>query len=636
MNFCEECPPKVLEPYLDDLVRVLEGVLQAKIEELAHRGTKLVLEQALTTIATVADTAEAKFTVYYDLFMPHLKFIFQNATSQEYRLLRGKSIECISLIGLAVGRDKFLPDASDVMELLLQTQSGVDELEADDPQISYLISAWARMCKIIGQEFVNYLSVVMPPVLKAAQIKPEVALLDVDDPSNCDLDEDDGWEFVNLGEQQKFGIKTAGLEDKSTACQMLVHYARELKGGFIDYVEEVVVKIMVPLLKFYFHDTVRVTAAESLPHLLECAKVRGDNYVAQMWAHICPELLSAIEKEPEEAVVPELMDSFSKCVETMNTHCMSGDQLQQLARIIHEKLEQHMARQQERLSKRHDEDYDAEVEDELQDEHESDEYILSKVSDMMHVLFKTHEYDLLPFFDFLLNDFIKLLDPARPSSDKQWTLCIFDDLVEYASPKSWNYKDYFVQPMLKYIHDVHPEVRQAAAYGIGVMAEFGGNNYADICTEAAPMLIQVISQPDARSKENVNPTENCISAITKICKYNSSKLNVDEILPHWFSWLPITEDKEEAPHVYGYLCDLIENNNQAIVGVDHANLPLILKIIATAVAKDVLSNDTVQSAECLDRLKQKVYHVKSNSEVWNNCLMAIEDDELRKTLNNIS
>ena len=61
----------------------------------------------------------------------------------------------------------------------------------------------------------------------------------VDDPNSANVDEDDGWEFVNLGEQQKFGIKTAGLEDKSTACQMLVHYARELKEGFAEYVEEV-------------------------------------------------------------------------------------------------------------------------------------------------------------------------------------------------------------------------------------------------------------------------------------------------------------------------------------------------------------------------------------------------------------
>lgn len=53
--------------------------------------------------------------------------------------------------------------------------------------------------------------------------------------------------------QQHFGIKTAGLEEKATACQMLVCYARELKEGFAPYTEEVV-NIMVPLLNFYFHD----------------------------------------------------------------------------------------------------------------------------------------------------------------------------------------------------------------------------------------------------------------------------------------------------------------------------------------------------------------------------------------------
>lgn len=36
------------------------------------------------------------------------------------------------------------------------------------------------------------------------------------------ISEEDGWEFVNLGDQQSFGIKTAGLEEKATACQMLV------------------------------------------------------------------------------------------------------------------------------------------------------------------------------------------------------------------------------------------------------------------------------------------------------------------------------------------------------------------------------------------------------------------------------
>ena len=48
------------------------------------------------------------------------------------------------------------------------------------------------------------------------------------------------FQFVSLGEQQNFGIKTAGLEDKATACQMLVCYARELKEHFVEYTEQTV------------------------------------------------------------------------------------------------------------------------------------------------------------------------------------------------------------------------------------------------------------------------------------------------------------------------------------------------------------------------------------------------------------
>lgn len=64
-----------------------------------ERGTKLVLEQIVTTIASVADTVEKDFVVYYDRLMPCLKYIIANATTDELKMLRGKTIECVSLIG---------------------------------------------------------------------------------------------------------------------------------------------------------------------------------------------------------------------------------------------------------------------------------------------------------------------------------------------------------------------------------------------------------------------------------------------------------------------------------------------------------------------------------------------------------
>ena len=107
-------------------------------------------------------------------------------------------LECISLIGLAVGPEKFSADASEVMEMLLKTQTGDNEMADDDPQMSYMISAWARICKILGSGFAPYLPLVMGPIMKTASMKPEVALLDNDELTGIDNDADD-WQFVSLG-----------------------------------------------------------------------------------------------------------------------------------------------------------------------------------------------------------------------------------------------------------------------------------------------------------------------------------------------------------------------------------------------------------------------------------------------------
>ncbi|GKD49609.1 putative TOG domain, importin beta family protein, partial [Tanacetum coccineum] len=77
LNFSENCTPDILTP---------DGIV-SKLLVLLQNGKQMVQQGALTALASVADSSQAN------------------------RMLRAKAMECVSLVGMAVGKDKFRDDA---------------------------------------------------------------------------------------------------------------------------------------------------------------------------------------------------------------------------------------------------------------------------------------------------------------------------------------------------------------------------------------------------------------------------------------------------------------------------------------------------------------------------------------------
>merc|ERR1711939_1156070 len=104
---------------------------------------RYVQEQALSTIATIADSAEAAFSKYYDTLMPLLFNVLQQENTKELRLLRAKAMECATLIALAVGKERLGNDAMNLVQTLATIQQGI--VDADDPQAQYLMHCWSLL-----------------------------------------------------------------------------------------------------------------------------------------------------------------------------------------------------------------------------------------------------------------------------------------------------------------------------------------------------------------------------------------------------------------------------------------------------------------------------------------------------------
>lgn len=264
------------------------------------------------------------------------------------------------------------------------------------------------------------------------------------------------------------------------------------------------------------------------------------------------------------------------------------------------------------------------MEEQLEDEESEDVYFLSKLADVIHSLFVCYEQMFLPYFDQICGHFVQLLGPERTWSDHQWGLCIFDDVIEFSGPVSVKYKSIFLQPLAMYVSDKSPEVRQAAAYGWGVLAQFGGEQFAGECTKALPILLEVINDPESRSIKNVNPTENAISAVTKILKYNNSQIEaMDELILMWLNWLPVVEDDDEAPHVYGYLCDLMEANHPVVLGQNNLNLPKLVGIMSEAFFREAVDPTKPVGVRMCNIVRQ----VQLNETMFQTCVASLSPDQ---------
>lgn len=301
-----------------------------------------------------------------------------------------------------------------------------------------------------------------------------------------------------MGDSQSVGLHTARLEDKSMACQMLVCYARVMKAHFRPYVDEVrlrsflyslvnlelvfccfqVVKIIYPLFKFYFHDSVRCSAAEIVPYLLKC--LEGDAAAQVMlWNHVKGELFMAAEGEMEADVRCEQLSAIAAAVEILPREAFDAETMQKMTSIVEKVFTEHFEKSAERAETRKDEDYDEVVEQQLWDEMEEDNFVLTKAADITHAFLKVQGEGYLPYMEpSILGFAAKLLAPDRHWQEKQWGICIWDDIIEFTGPCAAKYSQIFVPTMLEYVTDSSPEVRQAAAYGCGLMAQFGGAPFA--------------------------------------------------------------------------------------------------------------------------------------------------------------
>jgi len=183
-NFHEQVLPAIISLLSDPVPRVqahacaaltnfFEGTseeiavnyIQATLPKLSHliqTGISIIKENAVTALASLAEAAKNNFDPFFEDSLRFLIGYLAAFNEPHYKQFKGQVIEAITIISSSVGLEKFRPHAPAVIAAMLEVQN--KQLDSKDPQRTYLLSAWQRICLLMKKEFSPFLKQILPSI----------------------------------------------------------------------------------------------------------------------------------------------------------------------------------------------------------------------------------------------------------------------------------------------------------------------------------------------------------------------------------------------------------------------------------------------------------------------------------------
>jgi len=335
--------------------------------------------------------------------------------------------------------------------------------------------------------------------------------------------------------------------------------------------------------------------------LLECIKsylnkngIADRKILLDHFAYIYPALLESVKTETDTEVLLVGIEAIHECISVIEDNALPQDVLKNSILLVHDLILATRSRREKLMKSNPDGDIDDSLI--IRDELEKEDDINNEIAEVMGVLVKYHRSNFLNIFQAtdLAKMIIEMSHHSKPVSERQLSLCVFDDFVEYLHDQSYPYFTHFLPLMIEYTLDPFPAVRQAAAYGLGICAQYGGVVIKPYMPQILDILLKAINEPNARTEEMIPPTENAIASIGRIIQYQSDFLGdkLPQLTDFWVNSLPIEVDTVEAKQVHQQLCHFIKHINTAVFGPNGKNLPKILDIFGKIVDTDLVTPET--------------------------------------------
>lgn len=547
--FCERLEPQAVRPLLDSLVRKLATMLEATTK-------RSVQEMAVAALAATAVAAEEEFTPYVPGVANLMTKLMQVQDHHLYSL-RGRALECMGHMAIAVGRDTFRPYFTATMQCALE---GLTKDSTELQEFAYAV--FANLAKVMKEEFAPALPDLVPHLIKvidldegqleqAGEDKPALAGLDDSD------DEDEG--------QYVLHVRTALLEVKKGAITALGEMAAHTGTSFCPYLEECIQVLQKAATNW--HPLVKAEVADALPAMIvpsidayhngELEWKKGDVMGASPLSAHTNALVGAVlteeialMKDEDKMTVGKACEAVQSVIELCGPHALvpvANECLTALHAIFMKTAPCQTA--------------DA-MYGELPDDDDDHDGVMQAACDLVGAICRVmgaHFAQYLPQFLPAICEYAK---SSRPPSDRSMAVgCMSEIAQELEGAIAEHWQSVFLPCILSGLADPEDTVRRNAAFCAGVCCEHLREqitgDYQAILQQLSPIFgLNVNEGSDATAA----CIDNAAAAVARMIMASPSHVPMSQVLPVLLRALPLKTDMTENETVYTCLLGLLHMN----------------------------------------------------------------------------
>jgi len=578
--------------------------LTARLLTLAQSPRLSIREMAFSALASTAAAAEGTFAPYAHDVVGVLAVPLQ-LSEERYFTLRGRALECLGHVAIAVGKDGFAP------YLPLGMASAEQSLHLDAPELhEFTYAFFGTVAKVIGADFAPFLPTLVPHLCevvvrsdgeeRTAGGEGGYDLSALNDEDEADEDED-GTFLV---------VRTALLDSKRTACIALGMIAENTGPAFATGGH------LAPALnaligqREYFHDAVRREVVTALARLVRAAVVGGYGSLAGLPKYTPGDLTRTVETLAHEgiAVVSNAVVKALTAVlledENKGVCAVACEGLQSVLELLGPAVlapvmvtgwtasegeepnkltgaQALLALLRETAPCQRDTTEVTEAGDPEEDEGDHDSELMDSVSDLVGGFSKAFGAAFAPLAAEVIDAMMKYAKGGRPASDRAMAIGCFAEIMQYMGPAAAPHVPSLAPCIQAGLADSSMAVRRNACFAAGVL----GATSPDALKPHFPALLAAITPCFTVSHEMDGAlVDNAASAVCRLIKAGGpDSLPLDAALPLLLGALPLKIDFTENDNVYDCLGKLLAAKPPALLPL----LPQALVASAHGVGAEV-------------------------------------------------